>query len=68
MPAGLQVARVLTSPLGTRLAPVPRLQIATVEQAMSLRERTVQLPAGRENSFKRSAREEDARRQSALDL
>jgi site-specific DNA-methyltransferase (adenine-specific) len=49
-------------------APVPRLQIVTIEQAMSLRERAVHLPARREDTFKRAAREEDTSRQSALDL
>ena len=38
-------------------APVPRLQIVTVEQAMQLRERAVQLPARRDAAFKRAARE-----------
>ncbi len=49
-------------------APVPRLQIVTIEQAMALRERSVHLPARREDTFKRPAREEDTRRQGALDL
>ncbi len=49
-------------------APVPRLQIVTIEQAMALRERAVHLPARREDTFKRAAREEDTTRQSALDL
>jgi site-specific DNA-methyltransferase (adenine-specific) len=49
-------------------APVPRLQIVTVEQAMALRERAVQLPARRDDTFKRAAREEDSTRQRALDL
>jgi site-specific DNA-methyltransferase (adenine-specific) len=49
-------------------APVPRLQIVTIEQAMTLRERAVHLPARREDTFKRAAREEDTTRQSALDL
>jgi site-specific DNA-methyltransferase (adenine-specific) len=49
-------------------APVPRLQIVTVEQAMALRERAVQLPARRDDAFKRAAREEDNSRQTALDL
>ena len=49
-------------------APVPRLQIVTIEQAMSLRERAVHLPARREDTFKRAAREEDTRRQGALEL
>lgn len=49
-------------------APVPRLQIVTVEQAMQLRERAVQLPARRDDAFKRAAREEEPGRQGALDL
>ena len=49
-------------------APVPRLQIVTVEQAMHLRERAVQLPARREDTFKRAAREETPNREGALDL
>lgn len=49
-------------------APVPRLQIVTVEQAMALRERAVQLPARRDDAFKRAAREEATGRQGALDL
>ncbi len=49
-------------------APVPRLQIVTIEQAMTLRERAVHLPARREDTFKRAAREEDQTRQAALDL
>jgi site-specific DNA-methyltransferase (adenine-specific) len=49
-------------------APVPRLQIVTVEQAMALRERAVHLPARRDDAFKRAAREEDGARQGALDL
>ncbi len=49
-------------------APVPRLQIVTVEQAMQLRERAVQLPARRDDAFKRAAREEAPHRQGALDL
>ena len=49
-------------------APVPRLQIVTVEQAMALRERAVHLPARRDDTFKRAAREEAPHRQGALDL
>ncbi|MBS3981590.1 MAG: restriction endonuclease [Rhodobacteraceae bacterium] len=49
-------------------APVPRLQIVTVEQAMQLRERAVQLPARRDDAFKRAAREDAPHRQGALDL
>ncbi|NJS39206.1 MAG: hypothetical protein HC783_09490 [Rhodobacteraceae bacterium] len=46
----------------------PRLQIVTVEQALHLRERAVQLPARRDDAFKRATREEDTTRQRALDL
>ncbi|MFO1201358.1 MAG: restriction endonuclease [Tabrizicola sp.] len=49
-------------------APVPRLQIVTVEDAMRLRERAVQFPARRDDAFKRAAREETTGRQGALDL
>ena len=49
-------------------APVPRLQIVTIEQAMQLRERAVHLPARRGDTFKQAAREEDTGRQRALDL
>jgi len=49
-------------------APVPRLQIVTVADAMRLRERSVQLPARREDTFKRAPRETDTGRQGALDL
>ncbi len=49
-------------------APVPRLQIVTIEQAMQLRERAVQLPARRDDAFKRAAREDTPNRQGALDL
>ena len=46
----------------------PRLQILTIEHAMQLRERAVHLPARREDTFKRAAREEDPNRQTTLDL
>ena len=49
-------------------APVPRLQIVTVEEAMRLRDRAVRLPARRDDAFKRAAREEDRGAQGALDL
>lgn len=49
-------------------APVPRLQIVTVEDAMRLRERAVQLPARRDDAFRRAPREEDRGAQGALDL
>jgi hypothetical protein len=47
-------------------APVPRLQIVTVEEAMRLRDRAVQLPARRDDAFKRAAREEVPERQGKL--
>ena len=47
-------------------APVPRLQIVTIDQAMRLRERAVELPARRDDTFKRAAREEDTTRQGKL--
>jgi len=53
---------------GPGFAPVPRLQIVTVEDAMRLRERAVQLPARRDDAFKRAAREEAPGRQGAFDL
>jgi site-specific DNA-methyltransferase (adenine-specific) len=49
-------------------APVPRLQIVTVEEALKLRDRAVRLPARRDDTFKRAAREEDRGAQGALDL
>jgi site-specific DNA-methyltransferase (adenine-specific) len=49
-------------------APVPRLQIVTVEQALALRDRAVRLPARRDDAFRKAAREEDAARQGRLDL
>jgi site-specific DNA-methyltransferase (adenine-specific) len=49
-------------------APVPRLQIVTVEEAMRLRERAVQLPARRADTFRQAPREDRAGRQGALDL
>jgi site-specific DNA-methyltransferase (adenine-specific) len=47
---------------------VPRIQIVTIEQALALRDRAVRLPAIRQDGFKRAAKEEDATRQSAMDL
>jgi len=49
-------------------APVPRLQIVTVAEALKLRDRAVRLPARRDDGFRRAAREEDREAQSALDL
>ena len=48
-------------------APVPRIQIVTIEQALALRDRAVRLPLARD-SFKRAAREEDPTRQAAMDF
>lgn len=38
-------------------APVPRVQIVTIEEALQLRDRAVRLPARRDDAFKRAARE-----------
>ncbi len=48
-------------------APVPRVQIVTIEEAMRLRDRAVQLPARRDDTFKRAARG-NRRDQGKLDL
>lgn len=48
--------------------PVPKIQIATIEEAMHLRERAVQVPLRRADTFKRAAREEDGGRQGSLEL
>jgi hypothetical protein len=49
-------------------APVPRLQIVTIEQAMQLRDRAVRLPARRDDAFRRAAKEEDPDAQSTFNL
>jgi site-specific DNA-methyltransferase (adenine-specific) len=49
-------------------APVPRLQIVTIAQAMQLRDRAVRLPARRDDAFRRAAKEQDTGAQGALDL
>ena len=49
-------------------APVPRIQIVTVEAPHRLHHRAVELPARRDDAFKRAAREEAPRRQGSLDL
>ena len=70
--AGIGVFLTLTEPTKPMIAeaaamgqheepgfsPVPRLQIVTIEDAMRLRERAVHLPARRDDTFKRAAREE----------
>jgi site-specific DNA-methyltransferase (adenine-specific) len=49
-------------------APVPRLQVVTIEDAMRLRDRAVILPARRDDTFKKAAKEVDRGAQGALDL
>ncbi len=49
-------------------APVNRIQIVTIEQALSLRERAVEMPARRDDTFKKAPRETPSGRQGALDL
>jgi hypothetical protein len=49
-------------------APVPRLQIVTIEDALALRDRAVQLPARRDDAFKRAAKEDDPGAQGSLGL
>ncbi len=49
-------------------APAPRIQIVTVEEAMKLRDRAVQLPARREDAFRKAPREEARERQGKLEL
>ena len=49
-------------------APVPRLQIVTIEHAMALRDRAVRLPARRDDAFRKAAKEVDTGAQGALDL
>lgn len=48
--------------------PVPRIQIVTIEEAMTLRDRAVRLPARRDDAFKKAGREEDTKAQGRLDL
>ena len=49
-------------------APVPRLQIVTIEEALLLHDRAVKLPARRDDAFKRAAREEAPALPGRLDL
>lgn len=49
-------------------APVLRVQIVTVEEAMALRDRAVMLPARRYDAFRRAPREADRAAQGRLDL
>lgn len=48
--------------------PVPKIQIVTIEDAMRLRDRAVQIPLRRADVFKRAAVEKDTGAQGALDL
>ena len=48
-------------------APVPKIQIVTIEQALQLRDRAVQIPARRDDTFKKAAREKEPG-QGSLDL
>jgi site-specific DNA-methyltransferase (adenine-specific) len=49
-------------------APVPRIQIVTIAQAMELRDRAVRLPARRDDGFRKAAVEPDTKAQGKLDL
>ena len=49
-------------------APVPRIQIVTIEEALKLRDRAVQLPLRRSDAFKQAAREHDKSAQGNLEL
>ena len=53
---------------GFEAVTVPRIQIVTIEQAMTLRDRAVRFPARGDGGFKRAAVEVDSSRQQALDL
>lgn len=48
--------------------PVPRIQIVTIEEALTLRDRSVRLPAVRSDTFRKASREEDTSAQGSLDL
>ncbi|MBS0564036.1 MAG: restriction endonuclease [Proteobacteria bacterium] len=48
--------------------PVPKIQIVTIEAAMRLRDRAVQVPLRRADVFRRAAKEADTGAQGALDL
>ena len=46
--------------------PVPRLQIVSIEDALNLRDRAVRMPARRDDTFKKPAREENKTAQGKL--
>jgi hypothetical protein len=80
--AAIRIFLTLTEPKKTMVAeaaaagqfqmegfePVPRIQIVTIEVALELRDRAVRLPARRDDTFKRAAKEEDRTAQGRLDL
>jgi len=45
---------------------VPKVQIVTIEEALRLRDRAVQLPLRRDDAFKKATREQDTRAQGSL--
>lgn len=47
---------------------VPRIQIVTIAEALALRDRAVRLPALRQDTFRKAAREKDSGAQAKLDL
>lgn len=49
-------------------APVPRIQIVTIDEALKLRDRAVKLPARRDDTFKKAAVEKDTSSQWSLNL
>ena len=49
-------------------APVPRVQIITIEEALALRDRAVNLPLRRDDTFKKAQVETDPLDQGNLDL
>lgn len=48
--------------------PVPRIQIVTIDDALHWRDRAVQLPARRDDGFKKAVREARPDSQGRLDL
>ncbi len=48
--------------------PVPRIQIVSVEDALELRDRAVRLPARRDDTFRKAAREENTKAQGKLEF
>ncbi len=49
-------------------APVPRIQIVKIEQAMALRDRAVRLPARRDDTFTKAAKDQVQGAQGELDI